>query len=233
MFGKIKFIADNTAHVETVSSAEELGDLMNIHVVFEAPDQLILGEVEEVNDQVIKIRFLGEFHDGRYVSGVIRKPVLSSKIRMINDQELKAIVGEYNSTTFKLGRSSIYKDYDVCVDINNLFGENMASLKDANEAQGIESDVRESGGEVVHIVLREDRLFLINQLVKHQCFLHFLSFGAIPRLNYGFCVRDPTPLSGPEGHRDSDRPTVIGTQPYASPPFMLSTTHWRQTEQVQ
>ena len=88
------------------------------------------------------------------------------------------------------------------------------------------------GGEAVHIDLREDRLFLINQLVKHQCFLHFLSFGAIPRLNYGFCVRDPSPLSGPEGHRDSDRPTVIGTQPYASSPFMLFTSHRTKTAQV-
>ena len=87
MFGKIKFIADNTAHVETVVSAEEMGDLMNTHVVFEAPDQLILGEVEEVNDETIKIRFLGEFHDGKYVSGVIRKPVMSSTIRTINDQQ--------------------------------------------------------------------------------------------------------------------------------------------------
>ena len=86
MFGKIKFIADNTAHVETVVSAEEMGDLMNTHVVFEAPDQLILGEVEEVNDETIKIRFLGEFHDGKYVSGVIRKPVLNSKIRTINNE---------------------------------------------------------------------------------------------------------------------------------------------------
>ena len=93
MFGKIKFIAENTAHVESIASAEEMGDLMNVHVVFEAPDQLILGEVEEVNDQVIKIRFLGEFHDGKYVSGVIRKPVMSSVIRTINDNELKAIVG--------------------------------------------------------------------------------------------------------------------------------------------
>ena len=65
MFGKIKFISGNVAHVETTASAEELGDLMNIHVVFEAPDQLILGEVEEVNTEVIKIRFLGEFHGGR------------------------------------------------------------------------------------------------------------------------------------------------------------------------
>ena len=34
MFGKIKFISGNVAHVETTASAEELGDLMNIHVVF-------------------------------------------------------------------------------------------------------------------------------------------------------------------------------------------------------
>ena len=55
MFGKIKFISGNVAHVETVAKAEEMGDLMNVHVVFEAPDQLILGEVEEVTDEVIKI----------------------------------------------------------------------------------------------------------------------------------------------------------------------------------
>ncbi len=126
MFGKIKFISGNVAHVATTASAEELGDLMNIHVVFEAPDQLILGEVEEVNTEVIKIRFLGEFHDGRYTTGVIRKPVLSSNIRTINDQELKAIVGVYDETTFLLGRSSIYTDYNVCADINNLFANHMA-----------------------------------------------------------------------------------------------------------
>ncbi len=126
MFGKIKFISGNVAHVETVAKAEELGDLMNVHVVFEAPDQLILGEVEEVTDEVIKIRFLGEFQNGRYVSGVIRKPVLSSTIRTINDQELRAIVGVYDDTTFKVGQSSIYTDYEVCADINNLFANHMA-----------------------------------------------------------------------------------------------------------
>lgn len=126
MFGKIKFISGNVAHVETVASAEEMGDLMNVHVVFEAPDQAILGEVEEVTDEIIKIRFLGEFINGKYVSGVIRKPVLSSVIRTINDKELMAIVGVYDSTTFKLGRSSIYTNYEVCVDINNLFANHMA-----------------------------------------------------------------------------------------------------------
>ncbi|HAB66488.1 MAG TPA: hypothetical protein DCE23_03875 [Firmicutes bacterium] len=126
MFGKIKFISGNVAHVETIASAEEMGDLMNVHVVFEAPDQAILGEVEEVTDEVIKIRFLGEFQNGKYISGVIRKPVLSSNIRTINDQELSAIVGVYDATTFKLGQSSIYTNFEVCVDINNLFANHMA-----------------------------------------------------------------------------------------------------------
>ena len=126
MFGKIKFISGNVAHVETVAKAEEMGDLMNVHVVFEAPNQLILGEVEEVTDEVIKIRFLGEFQNGKYISGVIRKPVLSSTIRTINDQELRAIVGVYDETTFKVGQSSIYTDYEVCADINNLFANHMA-----------------------------------------------------------------------------------------------------------
>ena len=126
MFGKIKFIAENTAHVETAASAEQMGDLMNVHVVFEAPDQEILGEVEEINDGIIKIRFLGEFHQGKYISGVIRKPVMSSTIRTINDAELKAIVGVYDETTFKVGTSSIYKGYEVCADINNLFANHMA-----------------------------------------------------------------------------------------------------------
>ena len=114
IFGKIKFIAGNDVTAETKASAEEMGDLMNTHVVFEAPDQLILGEVDEVNDGFIKIRLLGEFHEGKYVSGVIRKPVMNSLIRLINNEELNAIVGVYDETTFKVGRSSIYKDYEVC-----------------------------------------------------------------------------------------------------------------------
>ena len=37
------------------------------------------------------------------------------------------------------------------IDINNLFGEKLASLADANKANGVESDVKEASGEIVHI----------------------------------------------------------------------------------
>ena len=126
MFGKILYITENIAHIENVKTGEQIADLMNMYVVFEAPDQAILGEVQEVNEKEIFIRFLGEFVNKKYLSGVIRKPVLSSTIRIINDEELKELVGTYNDTSFKIGQSAIYKDYTVCVNINNLLSNHMA-----------------------------------------------------------------------------------------------------------
>ena len=120
MFGKIKYITEGEAHVESLLNSGQDADVMNTHVVFEAPNQRILGEVEEVNDDTIKIRFLGEYINDKYISGVIRKPVLSSKIRLINASELKELVGVYNAESFQIGKSAIYKDFTVCCKINDL-----------------------------------------------------------------------------------------------------------------
>ena len=126
MFGKIKYITEGEAHVESLIQPGQDVDLMNNNVVFEAENQRILGEVEEVNNDVIKIRFLGEFIGDKYVSGVIRKPVLSSNIRQINDEELKSLMGTYSDKTFILGQSAIYKGHTVYVDINDLLSNHMA-----------------------------------------------------------------------------------------------------------
>ena len=63
MFGKIKYIAQNIAHVECTAETEQLGDLLNTNVVFEAEDQEILGEVEEVSEGEIKIRFYSLYRE--------------------------------------------------------------------------------------------------------------------------------------------------------------------------
>ena len=126
MFGKIKYITEGEAHVESLIQPGQDVDLMNNNVVFEAENQRILGEVEEVNNNIIKIRFLGEFIGDKYVSGVIRKPVLSSNIRQINDEELKSLMGTYSDKTFILGQSAIYKGHTVYVDINDLLSNHMA-----------------------------------------------------------------------------------------------------------
>ena len=126
MFGKILYINDNVAHVENLAGSNITGDLMNLHVIFEASDQRILGEIIELNKDIIKIRFLGEFTGKRYLNGVLRKPILNSKIRIINGEELLELVGSYNSDSFILGTSAIYKNFKVCPSINSLFSNHLA-----------------------------------------------------------------------------------------------------------
>ena len=121
MFGKIIFISESVAHIENTLKNNETMDLMNIHVIFEAPNQRILGEISEINPEVIKIRFLGEYINGKYVNGVIRKPLLSSKIRIINEPELKELIGSKSQKSFELGHSAIYKNYTVYPQINSFF----------------------------------------------------------------------------------------------------------------
>jgi len=123
MFGKILYISDNIAHVENKMNRDVVADLMNIHVIFEAPNQRILGEVIELNDSEIKIRFLGEYQGKKYLNGVLRKPLLNSTIRIINGEELMELVGVYNDKSILLGSSSIYKNFKVCPSINSLFSK--------------------------------------------------------------------------------------------------------------
>lgn len=126
IFGKILYISDNIAHVENITKDTITVDLMNIHVIFEEKDQRILGEVIELNDNEIKIRFLGEYTDHGYVNGVIRKPLLSSKIRIISGEELMELVGVLSNKSFVLGTSATYKGFNICPDINSLFSNHLA-----------------------------------------------------------------------------------------------------------
>ncbi len=126
MFGKIKWIKNNEAIVEknndNIINSE---DLMNIHVIFEAPNQRILGEVTEIDESGIKIRFLGEFLEDKYVSGILRKPLPSSTLRLINNQEQMQIFGTNNNDNLLAGNSPIY-NCPIYFNINNCFSNHLA-----------------------------------------------------------------------------------------------------------
>ena len=126
MFGKIVYIGESEAHVENLQKDIASSDLMNVNVIFEEENQRILGEVFELGSEVIKIRFLGEYINGKYVNGVIRKPLLTSKIRMINKDELTELVGRLDASTIVLGESAIYKGFNIHPSINSLFSNHLA-----------------------------------------------------------------------------------------------------------
>jgi Predicted ATPase len=126
MFGRIVYISDNIAHVSIPKDAPVIMNLMNMHVVFEDEIKKILGEVEDISAEIIKIRFLGELADGKFIGGVLRKPNLTATTRIINAEELKIIMGEKGHGQLMLGMSPLYEDMPVNVDINEMSSNHMA-----------------------------------------------------------------------------------------------------------
>ena len=86
MFGKIKYISDNTAVVEFNKEGNVITNLMNLHVVFESENSRLLGEVKSVDDTSVHIELLGEFVGDRFNVGTIKKPTLNSNLRVINNE---------------------------------------------------------------------------------------------------------------------------------------------------
>ena len=126
MFGKIVYISDNIAHIEIPAGTPVAMNLMNMHVIFEDDKKKILGEVEDVSKEIIKVHFLGEISYGKFIGGVLRKPTLQANIRLINDDELKLIIGDENSDMFMLGVSPLYDEKPIYIDINKICSNHLA-----------------------------------------------------------------------------------------------------------
>ena len=126
MFGKILYISDTEAHVETPKDGSISTNIMNMHVIFEDDKKKILGEVEDTGSDIIKIRFLGEITNGKFVGGVIRKPTFNANIRLISQEEVGLILGADTQSSFVIGESPLYDSHPINVDINDLFSSHMA-----------------------------------------------------------------------------------------------------------
>ena len=125
MFDKIITINKNSAVVRLLNDKTEIKDLINLHVVFEDDNKKILGEIDSINKDSVNINFLGELTENDFIGGLIRKPSMDSKIRIINDDELRVLTGEENESIC-LGVSPLYNSFKLNVKIDELFSNHTA-----------------------------------------------------------------------------------------------------------
>ena len=126
MFDRITYISDDSCTVKMQDNAEITMNLMNLHLVFEDSDKKILGEVDDLDGNNLKARFLGEIAGNRLIGGTIRKPSLDAKIRVIDQSEIPLITGADVSGFMKLGESPFYNGFPVYLDVNNFFSNHFA-----------------------------------------------------------------------------------------------------------
>ena len=125
MIGKIIYISDNVAHIK-IEGDVLAQDMMNMHIIFDDPNKKIVGEVEDMDMEIIKVRFLGEIKDGKFLGGVIRKPSLSANVRLITKEEFGLIVGKETPSSMLIGKSPLYDDYPLYIDVNDMFSNHSA-----------------------------------------------------------------------------------------------------------
>lgn len=126
MLGRIVHISDNEAHIELPNDTN-IDNLINMHVAFEDGVNKVVGEIQDIDHNILKVKYLGEFIDDKFVGGVIRKPSIQANVRMITEQELEKIIGvDSNEGNLLLGYSPLYNNHKISININELFSNHMA-----------------------------------------------------------------------------------------------------------
>ena len=126
MFDRIVYIGDKTVTVKLKDSENLAVNLMNLHLIFEDSDKKVLGEVDDLGGDLVKARLLGEIINGKLIGGVIRKPSLDAKVRVIEQNEIPMIVGSDTDGYMKFGLSPFYNNFPVYLDVNNFFSNHFA-----------------------------------------------------------------------------------------------------------
>ena len=123
MFKEITAVSKNFAMVKIENTTTD--DLLNMNVIFE-DNKKILGEIEEIDGDEVKISFLGEFHEGKFFGGIIRKPSLNAKIRLINEDELSELTGANDDKSMMLGLSPLYNNFPIKINIDDMWSNHSA-----------------------------------------------------------------------------------------------------------
>ncbi len=131
MIGKIFSIEENYVMVNLSIDISSQTNLINVHVVFEDGDKKIVGEILNINSNVAKIGIVGEIVDNRFVPGINKKPAFKSKVRIIVMDELYLVLGNQkvvDNTQVYLGLSTVYANYRINANINDLFSNHFSIL---------------------------------------------------------------------------------------------------------
>ena len=125
MLGRIIRVNENYINVNLEINIYDTENLMNKFVVFESLKKNI-GEIISISDNVLEIMLIGEISNDKFYYGNVDKPSFNSKVRLITEEEIKIL---YNNgeNSINIGKS-YFGNYNVDLDLNNLFSNHFAIL---------------------------------------------------------------------------------------------------------
>ena len=129
MLGKILGIDENQVLLKINLDLEKYPSLIGNHVIMEDTQRRCVGEIIDIKEGIAYINLLGEIKNNKFVYGVITKPSFGAVTKVISKERIPLIISADNYEEDKhltLGKSAIYEDVDINVDINNFFANHFA-----------------------------------------------------------------------------------------------------------
>lgn len=126
MLGRIIRVNNNNIYVKLDIDIYSLDSLINKFVIFE-DNVLYVGEVNNIEDNTLIVALKGKIENNRFVFGTASVPSFKSKVRLINDNELKILYNANSENALNIGKS-FYYDNDIFLNTNNFFSNHFAIL---------------------------------------------------------------------------------------------------------
>ncbi len=128
MLGKIIAINDNIVSVQLQVNVYDYDGLIGKNVIFKDNSFTNIGEVIAIGNGIMQVSLVGEIKDGKFLYGDISKPSFRAECHTIDNDTLDIILNNDASNNIKLGKSFIYPNYDIKLDVGNFFSNHFAIL---------------------------------------------------------------------------------------------------------
>ncbi len=129
MLGNIIGIEENRIILKLNVKVEEMQNIINLYVMIDDGEKKIIGEIEEVKDNLAYINLMGEFIDNDFRFGISKKPSFRAVVKLVSKEKINYIIGmpTYNERRdLYIGTSPIYDGVKIGVNINDFFSNHFA-----------------------------------------------------------------------------------------------------------
>ena len=124
MIGKIISIKNSLVYLQLSLNIYETDNLINKNVIF---DDRFVGEIISLSNTVLEVSLIGEIINNSFVVGGLNMPSFGATCRLTTEEEIDIIYGiDRTTNAVKLGKSFIYNNYEVSLNINSFFSGHFA-----------------------------------------------------------------------------------------------------------
>lgn len=124
MIGKIVNIKNSIIYVQLSINIYQVDNLIGKNVTF---GDRYIGEVSGMSSTLMEVTLIGEIVNKVFIPGSVSVPPFSAVCRLTTIDEIDIIYGvDKTNNVIKIGKSFIYNNYDVYLNINSFFSGHFA-----------------------------------------------------------------------------------------------------------